>query len=65
MLDYWLRNSTKQPTWSDIAGILKLINHSQLASAIESVYVTGMYTTLKQHSYVRFLFMRNMQVKQH
>jgi hypothetical protein len=46
ILDYWLRNSTKQPTWSDVAGILKLINHSQLASAIESVYVTGTYNTI-------------------
>ena len=41
MLDYWLRNSAKQPTWNDVAGILKLMNHSHLVSAIERVYLTG------------------------
>jgi hypothetical protein len=50
LLDYWLRNSTKQPMWSDVAGILKLMNHSQLASAIESVYATGMYNAKSIHS---------------
>jgi hypothetical protein len=41
MLDYWLRKTPKKLTWRDVAGVLKLINHSQLASAIESVYATG------------------------
>ena len=41
MLDYWLRSSTKQPTWNDIAKILKAVNLPQLAHDIENVYSTG------------------------
>ena len=41
MLDYWLRNQADQPTWNDIAKILKIIHFSQLALEIEKVYVTG------------------------
>ena len=41
MLDYWLINSIEQPTWKDIAKILKAINLPQLAHDIESVYSTG------------------------
>ena len=44
MLDYWLRHSVNKPTWNDIAGILRLINHSQLASDIERVYTTGIHS---------------------
>lgn len=41
MLDYWLRNSLKKPTWRDIAEALKAINLPQLALNIEMVYSTG------------------------
>ena len=41
MLDYWLRQCKQQPTWNDVANILKIINLQQLAVGIESVYKTG------------------------
>ena len=41
MLDYWLRKHVRQPTWIDIANILKLINLPQLAAGIERVHITG------------------------
>ena len=47
MLDYWLRNSLKKPTWKDIAEALKEINLPQLAHDIEMIYFTGI---LCQHA---------------
>ena len=44
MLDCWLRNFAGQPTWKDVAGILRLIGLHQLALEIESVYSTGNIT---------------------
>ena len=44
MLDYWLRNHLKKPTWRDIAEALKAINLPQLALDIEMVYSTGSYS---------------------
>ena len=41
MLDFWLRNYKGNPTWRDIANILKLINLQKLALDIEQVYITG------------------------
>ena len=35
MLDLWLRKQTKQPTWSDVAKILKTIDLPQLALELE------------------------------
>ena len=41
MLDYWLRKHVRQPTWTDVANVLKHINLPQLASEIERVKITG------------------------
>ena len=41
--DYWLRHCEEEPTWKDVAQILKLINLRQLALDIESVYAIGNY----------------------
>ena len=41
MLDLWLKNQAKQPTWRDVAKVLKIIHLPQLALEIEKVYVTG------------------------
>jgi hypothetical protein len=43
MLDYWLRKHVTQPTWTDVANVLKHINLPQLASEIERIEITGMY----------------------
>ena len=44
VLDFWLRNHTGQPTWREVAEILRGIGLQQLASDIEKVYETGAYT---------------------
>ncbi len=44
MVDWWLRNHTGRPTWTEIANALrKIVAHdfSVLAAAIENVYQTG------------------------
>lgn len=41
VMDYWLRRHVREPTWTDVANILKLINLPQLASEIEGVQITG------------------------
>ena len=41
MLDQWLRNGPRKPTWRDVADALKKIGLEQLASDIENVYETG------------------------
>ena len=41
MLDQWLRNGPRKPTWRDVADALKKIGLEQLASDIEKVYETG------------------------
>lgn len=46
VLDYWLRKCIKQPTWTDVAKILKIIHLSQLALQIENVYITGTNDTI-------------------
>ena len=35
MLDYWLRNSTPEPTWTDVATALRKISLPQVALYIE------------------------------
>ena len=50
MLDYWLRNrSAGQPTWREVATVLRAIGLGQLAVDIESVHVhsTGKLSTCK------------------
>lgn len=42
VLDHWLRNHTGQPTWREVAEILRVIGLMELASAVENVYKTGM-----------------------
>ena len=41
LFDYWLRNSAENPTWRDIAKILKKIGLIKLGLEIESVCTTG------------------------
>ena len=41
VLDSWLRNFAGEPTWKDVASILRSISLCQLALEIESVYSTG------------------------
>ena len=41
VLDLWLRKSTEQLTWKDVAKILKEINLPGLAHDIEGIYTTG------------------------
>ena len=41
VLDFWLRNHTGQPTWREVADVLRGIDLQQLASNIENVYETG------------------------
>ena len=41
MLDQWLRNGPRKPTWRDVADALKKIGLEQLASDIEKAYETG------------------------
>ena len=41
VLDFWLRNHTGQPTWREIAEILRGIDLKRLAADIEKVYETG------------------------
>ena len=43
LFDYWLRNSTKPPTWRTVADVLKAINLTELGHDIEEVYTTGTY----------------------
>ena len=43
MLDYWLRNTTPEPRWTDVATALKKINLAQLALHIEKINGKGMY----------------------
>ena len=43
MLDYWLRNCTKQPTWNDVAKTLNAIGLPQLAFEIDKISTTGTY----------------------
>lgn len=40
-MDYWLKHCEEQPTWKDVAEILKVIDLPQLAQDIERVYTTG------------------------
>ena len=41
MLEHWLKNSTEEPTWTDVARILRQIELGQLASVIERTYITS------------------------
>ena len=45
VLDYWLRNFAGQPTWKDVASVLRSISLHQLALEIENVYSTGKNTS--------------------
>ena len=47
VLDFWLRNHTGQPTWREVADVLRGINLQQLASDIENVYETGNICVIK------------------
>ena len=40
-LDYWLRNCTKRPTWSDVAQALNAIGLPQLEFEINKISTTG------------------------
>ena len=43
--DHWLRSHTnKRPSWKEVANALKRIHLQELASAIETVYETGIIT---------------------
>ena len=44
MFDYWLRNHVGQPTWKEIAKLLRAIGLGELAADIDKVYLTS-----KQH----------------
>lgn len=41
VLDFWLRIHTGQPTWRELAEILRKIELQRLAHDIERVYETG------------------------
>ena len=47
VLDFWLRNHTGQPTWREVADVLRGIDLQQLASDIENVYETGNIWAIK------------------
>ena len=47
VLDFWLRNHTGQPTWREVADVLRGIDLQQLASDIENVYETGNICAIK------------------
>ena len=41
MLDYWLRNLIRKPTWKEIIQLLRKIGLRELAADINKVYLTG------------------------
>lgn len=41
VVDYWLKNCPVNPTWREVAAVLKQIGLSELAEDIANVYTTG------------------------
>ena len=41
MLEYWLRCETEEPTWNDVAEVLKKIECEQAARDIERIFIAN------------------------
>ena len=70
MLDYWLRNCTRQPTWNDVAKTLNIIGLHKLAIEIDKISTTGtyydcIYCILKLHNILYWFGMNNYRKFSH
>ena len=66
LFDYWLRNSVENPTWRDIAKILKTIGLAELGLSIESIYTTGINLVITRDEYqfyIVYLIQEHYQLK--